>query len=58
MKERKGISGEIFSLLGENGINIRTISQGADEISILVGVDDENYQKTIEVIYKRFIKWK
>ena len=56
MKERKGISGEIFSLLGENGINIRTISQGADEISILVGVDDENYQKTIEVIYKRFIK--
>lgn len=56
MKERKGISGEIFSLLGENGINIRTISQGADEISILVGVDDENYKKTIEVIYKRFIK--
>ena len=56
MKERKGISGEIFSLLGENGINIRTISQGAYEISILVGVDDENYQKTIEVIYKRFIK--
>ena len=56
LKERKGISGEIFSLLGENGINIRTISQGADETSILVGVDDENYTKTIEAIYKRFIK--
>ncbi len=56
LKERKGISGEIFSLLGENGINIRTISQGADETSILVGVDDENYAKTIETIYKRFIK--
>ena len=56
LKERKGISGEIFSLLGENGINIRTISQGADETSILVGVDDENYAKTIETIYMRFIK--
>ena len=58
LKDRKGISGEIFSLLGENGINIRTISQGADETSILVGVDDDNYEKTISVIYKRFIKWK
>ena len=56
LKDRKGISGEIFSLLGENGINIRTISQGADETSILVGVDDDNYEKTISVIYKRFIK--
>lgn len=56
LKDRKGISGEIFSLLGENGINIRTISQGADETSILVGVDDENYTKTISVIYERFIK--
>ncbi len=56
LKDRKGISGEIFSLLGVNGINIRTISQGADETSILVGVDDENYAKTISVIYKRFIK--
>ncbi len=56
LKDRKGISGEIFSLLGENGVNIRTISQGADETSILVGVDDENYTKTISVIYERFIK--
>ena len=56
MKERKGISGELFSLLGQNGINIRTISQGADEISILLGVNDDDYKKTIEVIYKRFIR--
>ena len=56
MKAKKGISGKIFSLLGENGINIRTISQGADEISIIVGVDDENYEKTISCIYERFVK--
>ena len=56
MRAKKGISGRIFSLLGENGINIRTISQGADEISIIVGVDDENYAKTISCIYERFVK--
>ena len=55
MKSKKGISGRIFSLLGENDINIRTISQGADEISIIVGVDDENYAKTISCIYERFV---
>lgn len=56
MKDKKGISGKIFSLLGENDINIRTISQGADEISIIVGVDDDNYEKTIKCIYERFVK--
>ncbi|MBR2577478.1 MAG: aspartate kinase, partial [Erysipelotrichaceae bacterium] len=56
MRSKKGISGKIFSLLGENDINIRTISQGADEISIIVGVDDENYAKTISCIYERFVK--
>lgn len=56
MKSKKGISGKIFSLLGENDINIRTISQGADEISIIVGVDDANFEKTINCIYERFVK--
>lgn len=56
MKAKKGISGKIFSLLGENGINIKTISQGADEISIIVGVDDLDYEKTIKCIYERFVK--
>lgn len=56
MKAKKGMSGEIFSLLGKNGINIRTISQGADEISILVGVEANDFTKTIKCIYERFIK--
>ena len=56
MRSKRGISGRIFSLLGENNINIRTISQGADEILIIVGVDDENYEKTISCIYERFVK--
>ncbi|MBO5286773.1 MAG: aspartate kinase [Clostridia bacterium] len=46
-----GIAGKIFSALGENDINIRMIEQGADEINIIIGVDDSNFKKTIRVLY-------
>lgn len=46
-----GIAGKIFTALGENDINIRMIEQGADEINIIIGVDDINFKKTIRVLY-------
>lgn len=46
-----GIAGKIFTALGENDINIRMIEQGADEINIIIGVDDSNFKKTIRVLY-------
>ncbi|MBQ8163511.1 MAG: aspartate kinase [Clostridia bacterium] len=46
-----GISGKIFTALGNNDINIRVIEQGADELNIIVGVDDKDYSKTIKVLY-------
>lgn len=56
MAESLGLSGRLFGELGANNINIRTISQGADELNILVGVDTKDFEKTIRVIYHRFIK--
>ena len=46
-----GIAGKIFTALGDNEINIRMIEQGADEINIIIGVDDINFKKTIRVLY-------
>jgi len=46
-----GIAGKIFTALGENGINIRVISQGSDEVNIIIGVDDINYKKAIKVLH-------
>ena len=46
-----GIAGKIFTALGENGINIRVISQGSDEVNIIIGVDDANYKKAITVLH-------
>lgn len=54
MTFRPGISGKIFKALGEEGINIRTIAQGADELSIIVGVDNSNYEAAVQVLYDSF----
>ncbi|MDY2730812.1 MAG: aspartate kinase [Erysipelotrichaceae bacterium] len=56
LKNYKGFSGKLFSTLGKNDINIKLISQTSDEISIILGVDEKNFEKTINVVYKGFIK--
>jgi len=56
MAYRAGTSGKIFAALGEQGINIRMISQGPDELNILVGVDEKDYAATIRVLYDAFVK--
>ena len=56
MAYRTGISGKIFRVLGENNINIRTIEQGADEINIMIGVFDEDFERAVRVLYDSFAK--
>lgn len=54
MTSRPGISGRLFRALGENGINIRTIAQGADELSIIIGVENAKFETAIQVMYNGF----
>ena len=54
MAFRLGISGRLFANLGANDINIRLIEQGADEIIIIVGVMDSDFEKAIQVLYHSF----
>ena len=56
MKSLKGFSGKLFGQLGNNDINIRLISQTADEINIIVGVSNDDFEKTINCIYDKFIR--
>lgn len=56
MVNNPGISGTIFGELGKNNINIQTISQGADELNIIVGVKNDDFEKTIQVIYEKFLR--
>ena len=54
MAFKPGVSGRLFATLGSNNINIRLIEQSADEIIIVVGVKDEDFEKTIKVLYYSF----
>jgi aspartate kinase len=54
MSSRPGISGRLFKALGDVGVNIRTIAQGADELAITVGVDNRDFETAIRVLYDGF----
>ena len=54
MSFRPGISGKLFRALGQEGVNIRTIAQGSDELSIILGVDNSQYESAVRVLYDSF----
>ena len=56
MSRRSGTSGKIFGALGDAGINIRMITQSSEEISIILGVDNTDFERAIKVIYERFVR--
>ena len=56
MREQPGISGRLLSEFGSHEINIKVISQSCDELSIMVGVHNRDFEKSIKCIYDRFIK--
>lgn len=55
MSRRSGTSGKIFGVLGEAGINIRMITQSSQEISIILGVSNADFERAITLIYDRFV---
>ena len=55
MSRRAGTSGRIFGALGEAGINIRMITQSSQEISIIMGVNNSDFDRAIRVIYDKFV---
>ena len=54
MTFRPGTSGRLFKALGDNGVNIRIIAQGADELSIMLGVENTQFETAIKVLYEGF----
>ena len=56
MVQQVGTAGRVFTALGNAGINIKMIDQGSSELSIIIGVKEEEYAKTLEAIYSEFVK--
>lgn len=55
MAHHPGTAAHIFTALAESGINIRLIDQGASELNIIIGVNNQDYEKAVNVIYSKFL---
>ncbi|MEO5788130.1 MAG: bifunctional aspartate kinase/homoserine dehydrogenase I [Gelidibacter sp.] len=56
MKNHQGISGLMFSTLGQNNINIRAIAQGASEKNISAVIAEKDVKKALNTIHERFFE--
>ncbi len=56
MAGSKGTASRIFKAIAENDINIKMIDQGSSELNIIVGISEEDYIKTLDAIYREFVK--
>ena len=51
----KGIFARIFDAIAEVGVKVQMINQGADSLNIIIGVRDEDFDKTIKALYQAMI---
>ena len=56
MKNKKGVSGKLFSTLGNNNINIRAIAQGASERNISIIIDEKDNTKALNSLHEAFFE--
>jgi len=55
MVNQVGTAARLFSALAKEKINVRIIDQGSSEINIIVGVNEEDFEKAIKAIYGEFV---
>lgn len=55
MVKAKGTAARVFNALSRAGINIRMIDQGSSEISIIVGIEEHDFDKALSAIYSEFV---
>ena len=56
MSYRPGVSGRLFAALGDAQVNIRMIAQGSDELNIIVGVENKDFERALRTIYQNFVQ--
>lgn len=54
MSSSVGTSARLFNAIASANINIKMIDQGSSELNIIVGVNNEDYEKCIKAIYNEF----
>ncbi len=54
MKEQVGVSGKMFSTLGQNGVNIKAIAQGSSEKNISAVIEGNEVRKALNSLHESF----
>ena len=54
MSHRIGIAARLFTALAEAKVSVRVIDQGASEINIIVGVEEQDFERAVQAIYRAF----
>lgn len=55
MVRTKGVSSKIFNALVKESVNVKLINQGSSELNIIVGVENNDFEKSINGIYEAFV---
>ncbi len=55
MVKAKGTAARVLKAISGADVNIRTIDQGSSEISIIVGVDEGDFETALRAIYSEFV---
>ncbi len=55
MKNAKGTAARVFKAIADADINIRMIDQGSSELNIIIGVGEEDFERTMNSIYHEFV---
>ncbi len=54
MSRNVGTSAKLFNAIAKAGVNVRMIDQGSSELNIIVGVDNDQYSRTLRAAYEAF----
>lgn len=55
MVTKPGISGKIFAIFGNQNINIKMIAQGSKELNIIIGIANDDFEKSIKAVYDNMV---
>jgi aspartate kinase len=58
MQVKPGVAARIFGVMGQAGINIEMISQGASELNITFVVEDQDAERAMQALHAEFLAGK
>lgn len=56
MVHTPGVASRLFQAIASANVNVRMIDQGSSELSIIIGVENDDYETAVRAIYGMFVR--